>query len=64
MTITTPSMQPVTWSDLCEAGFWRSLAPQLCIGGVQSDVGTTPGQSTERLARRIRRMVISATAMR
>lgn len=42
MTITATSTQPVTWGDLCGAGFWRSLAPQLCIGGVQSDAGAAP----------------------
>jgi hypothetical protein len=53
MTITTPSTLPVTWADLCSAAFWRSLAPQLCIGGMQSDAGAAPRQSYERLAQRM-----------
>ncbi len=64
MTITTPSLQPVAWSDLCDARFWRSLAPQLRIGGVQSDAGAAPRQSYERLAQRMSKDAISATATR
>jgi hypothetical protein len=64
MTITATSTQPVTGGDLCGAGFWRSLAPQPCIGGVQSDAGAAPRQSDERLAQRMSKDGYSATAMR
>ena len=53
MTMPALSMQQITWSDLCNAGFWRLLTPQLCIGGAQYDAGTLPRQSYERLAQRI-----------
>ncbi|WP_309904593.1 hypothetical protein [Variovorax soli] len=53
MTIAATSTQQVTWGDLCNARFWRSLAPQLCIGGAQSVVTAVPRQSYERLAQRM-----------